>query len=103
MPAELIHTMPSFTARVSVLSGLAVLVDVPSPGPSNVHPSDMLMTETPSEIIQSTMSARSPFDHAAPRYSEASGAMSMIDSATSVPWSPHPQFSRPPGSSVSVP
>ena len=60
------------------------------------------MTETPWALIQRTMSARSPLDLVLARYSDASGAMSMMDSATIVPCVSSPQLARPVGASVSV-
>ena len=60
------------------------------------------MTETPWALIQRTTSARSPVDLVLARYSSASGAMSMTDSATSVPCALSPQLPRPAGLSVSV-
>ena len=60
------------------------------------------MTETSSAIIQSTTSARSPGERTDARYSVAPGAMSMMDSATMVPWSLWSQLDRSVGLSVSV-
>ena len=77
--------IPAATARSTLRSALFSRGDVPSPGPSKVHDNDWLMTSTPSEIIQSTASCRSPGVFGLAIYSDTSGATSMMASATPVP------------------
>ena len=79
--------IPPSTARSTAFNGLRLDSEVPSPGPSNVQLSEALITVTPSSIIQSVAVWRSPFEFTCDMYSEISGAISISDSATIVPWS----------------
>ena len=84
-PAEFTHVIPLSTARSKLRRGLFSRGDVPSPGPSNLHDNDWLMTSTPSETIQSTASRRSPRVFGFAIYSDTSGAISTSASTTAVP------------------
>ena len=46
-PAALTQTIPAATALSTVFSGLMEEGEVPSPGPSNNHVLEWLMTDTP--------------------------------------------------------
>ena len=62
LPAELTQTIPESTARSTVFARPVVYGDVPSPGPSNHQDIEALITDTPSDIIQSTASLISVWD-----------------------------------------
>ena len=84
-PAEFTQVMPLATAWSIVRRGLFSRGDVPSPGPSKVQDNDWLMTSTPSAIIHSTVSRRSPSVYGLAMYNDTSGATSTTASATPVP------------------
>ena len=62
-PAAFAQSMSPSTAASMVFRGLNRYGVVPSPYPSHVQPTEWFTTVTPSEIIHSTASLRSPFVH----------------------------------------
>jgi len=54
-PAELTQVAPPVTAASTLLTGALLYIEVPSPGPSNVQPSDILITSSLCSTIQLTL------------------------------------------------